>query len=274
MNQSLKSYFLLAKSNLDKQEYISRDFGYFLKSLEISDAIIAIEDDFDLSIEQISKIDLFFSSYLDGVPLEYILGESSFFGYKFYVDSRVLIPRPETELIVEWVLDLSLQKNSSIAEVGTGSGCIALSIALQKTNFKIMATDLSDLALEVAYINKKYHDVKNLLLVQSDWMSCVQENSLDLIISNPPYLKPNDSHLKNLRHEPLMALTSKNGSQSFYGIASQAILSLKSGGKIIFEHGCSQTREVSSILENFGFKNVITEQDFQGLDRYTHAEKL
>ena len=184
-----------------------------------------------------------------------------------------MIPRPETELIVEWVLDLSLSKDSAIIEVGTGSGCIAISIALQKTNINIIATDLSDPALEVANLNRKFHDVKNVLLVQSNWMSFVQEDSLDLIISNPPYLKSNDPHLSDLKHEPLIALTSENGSQSFYEIASQAIFSLKSGGRIIFEHGYSQAKEVSNILKDFGFKEIVSAQDLQGLDRYTYAKK-
>jgi len=104
-------------------------------------------------------------------------------------------------------------------------------------------------------------------------MSCAAENSLDLIISNPPYLKSNDAHLADLRHEPLLALTSDNGSQSFYEIASQGIYSLKPGGKIIFEHGCSQAKEVLNILKNLGFKNIISMQDLQGLDRYTYANK-
>ena len=262
-----------AQSNANDHQYITRDFGYFLKSLGINDAIIALEDDFDLSEEEILKIDIFFSSYLAGVPFDYIVKESLFFGYKFYIDSRVLIPRPETELIVEWVLDLSLSKDSAIIEVGTGSGCIAISIALQKTNINIIATDLSDPALEVANLNRKFHDVKNVLLVQSNWMSFVQEDSLDLIISNPPYLKSNDPHLSDLKHEPLIALTSENGSQSFYEIASQAIFSLKSGGRIIFEHGYSQAKEVSNILKDFGFKEIVSAQDLQGLDRYTYAKK-
>ena len=262
-----------AQSNVNDHQYITRDFGYFLKSLGINDAIIALEDDFDLSEEEILKIDIFFSSYLAGVPLDYVVKESLFFGYKFYIDSRVLIPRPETELIVEWVLDLSLSKDSAIIEVGTGSGCIAISIALQKTNINIIATDLSDPALEVANFNRKFHDAKNVLLVQSNWMSFVQEDSLDLIISNPPYLKSNDPHLSDLKHEPLIALTSENGYQSFYEIASQAIFSLKSGGRIIFEHGYSQAKEVSNILKDFGFKEIVSAQDLQGLDRYTYAKK-
>ena len=108
MNQSLSHYFTLARSKESKHQNILRDLKYFLKSFGVSDAIIALDDQYELSSEEILKINNFFSSYLVGIPLDYILNESEFMGYKFYVDSRVLIPRPETELIVEWVLDLSL----------------------------------------------------------------------------------------------------------------------------------------------------------------------
>ena len=224
--------------------------------------------------EQSLKIEMFFSSYLDGLPIDYILNESVFYGNKFYIDSRVLIPRPETELIVDWTLDLELRKNSLIAELGTGSGCISISLALENPNLKIIATDISNDALDVANLNVNSHDLRNILLVKSHWISCIKSESLDLIISNPPYLKPNDHHLKDLKHEPLIALITKNGLESFHEIALQAISRLKSGGKIIFEHGCSQAYEVSKILKENGFKNIFSEQDLQGLDRYTHAEKL
>ena len=263
-----------AKSNASKHKYIIRDLGYFLKSLGISDTVIALEDNLRLSKEQSLKIEMFFSSYLDGLPIDYILNESVFYGNKFYIDSRVLIPRPETEFIVDWALDLQLRKNSLIAELGTGSGCISISLALKNPNLKIIATDISNDALDVANLNVNSHDVRNILLVKSHWISCIQSESLDLIISNPPYLKPNDQHLKDLKHEPLSALITKNGLESFNEIAVQAISRLKSGGKIIFEHGCSQAYEFSKILKENGFKNILSEQDLQGLDRYTHAEKL
>ena len=131
MNQSLKNYFTLARSKESQYQNIVRDLKCFLKSIGVNDTIITLEDEHDLSAAEISKLDTFFSSYLSGIPLDYILNESEFMGYKFYVDSRVLIPRPETELIVEWTLDLSLNKNSTIVEVGTGSGCIAISIYLK-----------------------------------------------------------------------------------------------------------------------------------------------
>ena len=274
MNQELKSFFLHAKSNASKHKYIIRDLGYFLKSLGISDTVIALEDNLRLSKEQSLKIEMFFSSYLDGLPIDYILNESVFYGNKFYIDSRVLIPRPETEFIVDWALDLQLRKNTLIAELGTGSGCISISLALANPNLKIIATDISNDALDVANLNVNSHDLRNILLVKSHWISCIKSESLDLIISNPPYLKPNDQHLKDLKHEPLIALITKNGLESFHEIAVQAISRLKSGGKIIFEHGCSQAYEVSKILKENGFKNILSEQDLQGLDRYTHAEKL
>ena len=273
MNQSIKYYFALARSKEYQFQNILRDFKYFLKSLGVSDAIITLEDQHNLSSEDILKLDTFFSSYIAGIPLDYILNESEFMGYKFYVDSRVLIPRPETELIVEWVLGLPLNKNSTIFEVGTGSGCIAISICLKNKDLKILATDLSDAALEVAQINREIHKAKNVTFMQSNWLSCSVESSLDLVISNPPYIKPNDPHLRDLNHEPLMALTTEGGSQSFFQIASQASSSLKLGGKIIFEHGYSQADEVSNILKDYGFKNIVTCKDFQGLDRYTYANK-
>ncbi len=274
MKQGLKSYFIFARSKANRHKHILRDLKFFLKSLDISDPILALEDDYDLSAEQICKIDTFFSSYLANIPLDYILRESEFYGYKFYVDPRVLIPRPETELIIDWVLDLQFSKNAKIFEIGTGSGCIAISIVLKNKNLKILATDISEKALEVALINRKKHHANNVMIVQSDWMSCSVKNSLDLIISNPPYLKPNDAHLDDLKHEPLIALTSDSGSQSFYEIASQGINSLKLGGKIIFEHGYSQAEEVSNILKDLGYKNISTKKDLQGLDRFTYADKL
>ena len=265
---------MLAKSNSDKHQFIIRDLSHFLRSLGISDTIIALEDNLRLSEEQILKIEMFFSSYLDGLPLDYILNESVFYGNKFYVDSRVLIPRPETELIIDWVFESHFSNHSLIAELGTGSGCISISLAIKNPNFKIIASDISSIALEVANFNLRSHNVKNILLAQSNWMSCIKSQSLDLIISNPPYLKPNDPHLKDLKHEPSIALTAKNGLQSFHEIAAQAILSLKLGGRIIFEHGYSQANEVSSILEDNGFKNIMSRQDLKGLDRFTYAEKL
>ena len=156
MNQSLKYYFALARSNESLHPNIVRDLKFFLQCLEVSDVILALEDEANLSAEESIKINAFFESYLSGIPIDYILNESEFMGYKFYVDSRVLIPRPETELIVEWVLNLSLNKNAKIFEVGTGSGCIAISICLKNKDLKIIATDFSDRIFENKVVKEAY----------------------------------------------------------------------------------------------------------------------
>jgi release factor glutamine methyltransferase len=273
LNQSLKFFFSKVHSLSIENKYIIRDFKFFLKTLEISDVIIALEDDFTLSPNQILKIEKFFISYLSGIPIDYILNESSFFGFTFYVDPRVLIPRPETELLVEWVLESFPDKNFNVVEVGTGSGCISLSLGMHRPNFKIIASDISNSALEVAKSNQDKHQVENLTLVCSNWLSCIKANSIDLLISNPPYLKPDDSHLKDLTHEPRLALISENGSKSFVEIAQQSKIALKSGGKIVFEHGYEQALDVRNILADCGFKKIACNQDHQSLDRFTYAEK-
>ncbi len=273
MKSRLKFYFDKARELIVDHQFIARDFTYFLNALEIPSTAIVLEDDLKLSKNHIGKINSFFSSYAQGIPIDYILGESSFFDFKFYVDSRVLIPRPETELIVERVLNFSLDLNAHVLEVGTGSGCIAIALGILRPHFKILASDLSADALEVAKINLQKHEVSNVLFIRSNWLPYAKPGSLDLIISNPPYLTPEDGHLKELTHEPISALISPNGTKSFSEISQQAIIALKPNGRIIFEHGYSQRLEVTKILKDSGFKNIISEQDFQGLDRLIYAEK-
>ncbi|MDB9859876.1 peptide chain release factor N(5)-glutamine methyltransferase [Gammaproteobacteria bacterium] len=274
MNSSLKFYFDQAqKLSIDHKE-IARDFNYFLSALGIASTAIALKDDLKISGKKIASIDNFFTSYVEGIPLDYILNESSFLDFTFYVDSRVLIPRPETELIVEKVIDFALNKNANVLDVGTGSGCISISLAMLRPDLKILASDISSDALDVATINLQNYEVNNVLLVKSNWLSYAKTESLDLVISNPPYLKQDDIHLRNLIHEPQSALVSPKGIKSFLEISHQAFTALKYGGRIIFEHGYSQRLEVTEILEDCGFKNIISEPDLQGLDRFIYAQKL
>ena len=274
MNLSLKFYFDQAQKLSFEHKEIVRDFGYFLNAIGIASIAIALKDDLEVSEEQLASVDSFFTNYAKGVPLDYILNESSFLDFTFYVDSRVLIPRPETELIVEKVIDFALNKNANVLDVGTGSGCISISLAMLRPDLKIFASDISLDALDVASINLQNYQVKNVLLIQSNWLSYVKTKSVDLVISNPPYLKPDDIHLRNLIHEPQSALVSPKGVKSFLEISQQAFIALKHGGRIIFEHGFSQRLEVTSILEDCGFKNIISEPDLQGLDRFIYAQKL
>ena len=274
MNLSLKFYFDHAQKLSFEHKEIVRDFGYFLNAIGIASIAIALKDDLEVSKEQLASVDSFFTNYVKGVPLDYILNESSFLDFTFYVDSRVLIPRPETELIVEKVIDFALNKNANVLDVGTGSGCISISLAMLRPDLKIFASDISLDALDVASINLQNYQVKNVLLIQSNWLSYVKTKSVDLVISNPPYLKPDDIHLGNLIHEPQSALVSPKGIKSFLEISHQAFIALKHGGRIIFEHGHSQRLEVTEILEDCGFTNIISEPDLQGLDRFIYAQKL
>jgi len=274
LNLSLKFYFDHAQKLSFEHKEIVRDFGYFLNAIGIASIAIALKDDLEVSKEQLASVDSFFTNYAKGVPLDYILNESSFLDFTFYVDSRVLIPRPETELIVEKVIDFALKKNANVLDVGTGSGCISISLAMLRPDLKIFASDISLDALDVASINLQNYQVKNVLLIQSNWLSYVKTKSVDLVISNPPYLKPDDIHLENLIHEPQSALVSPKGIKSFLEISHQAFIALKHGGRIIFEHGHSQRLEVTEILEDCGFTNIISEPDLQGLDRFIYAQKL
>ena len=195
---SLKFYFDHAQKLSFEHKEIVRDFGYFLNAIGIDSTTIALKDDLEISSETISSVNNFFTSYVEGIPLDYILNESSFLDFTFYVDSRVLIPRPETELIVEKVIDFALNKNANVLDVGTGSGCISISLAMLRPDLKILASDISSDALDVATINLQNHQVTNVLLIKSNWLSYVKTKSVDLVISNPPYLKPDDIHLENL----------------------------------------------------------------------------
>jgi release factor glutamine methyltransferase len=274
LNSSLKFYFDQAQKLSIDHEEIARDFDYFLSAIGITSTAIALKDDLEISEEQLASVDNFFTSYVEGIPLDYILNESSFLDFTFYVDSRVLIPRPETELIVEKVIDFALNKNANVLDVGTGSGCISISLAMLRPDLKILASDISSDALDVATINLQNYKVNNVLLIKSNWLSYAKTKSLDLVISNPPYLKQDDIHLRNLTHEPQSALISPKGIKSFLEISHQAFIALKHGGRIIFEHGCSQRQEVTEILEDCGFQNIISEPDLQGLDRFIYAQKL
>jgi release factor glutamine methyltransferase len=274
LSGSLKFYFTKARKLSSHSSVLLRDFKFFLSSLDISATIIALEDDLLLSAKEQQKIEDFFEGYLQGIPLDYILKESSFFNHTFFVDSRVLIPRPETELMVEAVLKLPLRSAGAIVlEVGVGSGCISISLALSRPSWKLIASDISSEALEVAQINLKKFKVFNLQLIHSNWLSFAKPDSIELIVSNPPYIHPDDDHLKGLIHEPISALVTPNGIDSFKEIAKQAMLALKVGGRIIFEHGHKQKDQVMAVLREEGFRNITADQDLQGLNRFVLGEK-
>jgi len=210
-----------------------------------------------------------------GYPIAYLLGQRDFWSLTLSVTSDTLIPRPETELLVELACDFLrscdfLQSCDSpcVLDLGTGSGAIALAIAKEYKVAKVLATDISLAALQVAAKNAERNRVHNVSFVVSDWFSALQ-GSFSLIVSNPPYIASGDPHLLgDIRFEPQRALVSpKKGLADLYTIVSHSVSFLKRGGRIMLEHGFDQGELVRGALMDQGFSEVSTYRDGADLDR-------
>jgi len=206
---------------------------------------------------------------LAGEPLAYILGEREFFGLSFKVTSATLIPRPDTELLVELALQ-RIPQHGRVLDLGTGSGAIALSIAHSRPDAQMTAVDASADALEVARENARRLNIGNARFVHSDWFESLASERYDLIVSNPPYIEDADAHLQqgDLRFEPRSALASgADGLDDIRRIVSEAKEHLNDGGWLMFEHGYDQAARVRELLEICGFVEVFSARDLAGIDR-------
>jgi release factor glutamine methyltransferase len=249
---------------------IKNEFIFFLKEkLHFNDGEIYISSDKVLTVEDENLIKAFIKQKNEGIPLDYILNSSKFYEYEFFVDSRVLIPRPETEIIVNFV-NSHFSSPIQVLDAGTGSGCIGISIALKNPSFQIYGSDYSEDAIDVASINKNKLGVKNFLLIHANWLSCFKTKCFDLVISNPPYIAEGDSHLEKLVHEPNIALVSKEkGLFSIKKIVEQSRKVLKKGGMLMIEHGYDQQDDVGNIFKKNNFSKIEHLKDFQSLPRIT-----
>jgi len=249
---------------------IKNEFIFFLKEkLNFNDSEIYISSDKVLTVEDENLIKAFIKQKNEGIPLDYILNSSKFYEYKFFVDSRVLIPRPETEIIVNFV-NSHFSSPIQVLDAGTGSGCIGISIALKNPSFQIYGSDYSEDAIDVASINKNKLGVKNFLLIHANWLSCFKTKCFDLVISNPPYIAEGDSHLEKLVHEPNIALVSKEkGLFSIKKIVEQSRKVLKKGGMLMIEHGYDQQDDVGNIFKKNNFSKIESLKDLQSLPRIT-----
>jgi release factor glutamine methyltransferase len=218
----------------------------------------------------------------DGQPMAYLLGEKEFWSLSLSVDKRVLIPRPETEEMVEQVLDLPLPPQSVVADLGTGSGAIALALAKEKPHWFVDASDFSAQAVEVAKQNAQQCQENNnqaaeqFLLLRADWLSAFAENSFDLIVSNPPYIDALDAHLKqgDVQFEPLSALVSPNtGLADIEKIVAGADTCLKAGGYLAIEHGYDQGERIIALLDRHGYQDIVDHHDLAGIPRFVIARK-
>ena len=214
-----------------------------------------------------------------GEPLAYIVGYKEFFGLRLKVDARVLVPRPDTETLVSWALDV-LQATAPdatlrVLDLGTGSGAVAIAVAhsLQGAGRAacVLAVDASAGALAVAHENTQHLQVK-IEFIESYWLQKVS-GYFDLIASNPPYIAQADPHLAALRHEPLQALAAgMDGLDDIREIIDQAPAHLKAGAWLLLEHGYDQSGRVLELLSARGFKQVQSRQDLAGIARCTGGQ--
>ncbi len=201
-------------------------------------------------------------------PLAYLLGEKEFFGLMLRVTPDVLVPRPDTETLVDWALDLlPLQTAAAVADFGTGSGAIALAIAQHRPAARVTAIDASLSALAVARDNSARLGVA-VEWLPSDWGSALTQRRFFMIVSNPPYIAEDDAHLEMLRHEPQQALTAgADGLDAIRRIVQQAPPLLEPGGWLLFEHGFDQAGDVTRLLHKAGFADVASRRDLAGRPR-------
>ncbi|MBC3806765.1 peptide chain release factor N(5)-glutamine methyltransferase [Undibacterium seohonense] len=245
---------------------------------ELSRVQLITQSDRQLSAGQITALNNLVQKRVDGEPLAYLIGEREFFGLSFKVNPAVLIPRPDTELLVELALQHTPDK-ASLLDMGTGSGAIAISIAVQRHDLTIYACDISNDALEIAKFNadKLLKDRPSIAFYQSDWYQQIPPQRFNTIVSNPPYIVKDDEHLSqgDLRFEPINALTDHaDGLSAYRKIIGDAPAYLAKDGWLLMEHGYHQSQDVQTLLRDRGFSEVQSWQDLAGIWRVTGGRWL
>lgn len=210
-----------------------------------------------------------------GAPLAYITGEKEFWSMTLIVTRDTLVPRPETEVLVEQALQrISRDGVEKILDAGTGSGAIALAIAKERPLCEVVATDFSAAALAIAKENARQHSLPNIEFLLGDWLEPVAGQLFDVIATNPPYVPSEDPDLERLQHEPLAALASgADGLDAIRRIAVDALSVIKPGGSLLIEHGDEQHAAVAEILAQAGWTDIGVTNDLAGIPRVTTAAR-
>jgi len=220
-----------------------------------------------------ARLDALLARHRAGEPMAYLRGEQAFFGLGLQVDRRVLVPRPDTEALVQWALDLLPAPGTAarVLDLGTGSGAIALALKHQRPAWALTATDASADALAVARANAARLGL-DLRWRQGAWLAAVPGERFDLIVSNPPYIAEGDPHLAALGREPITALTAGlDGLDDLRTIVAQAPDALEPGGWLLLEHGHDQAAAVQALLRERGFEAVGGRTDLAGIVRCSGA---
>lgn len=227
----------------------------------------------ELTVEQQLHLQALIQERLAGEPIAYLIGRQAFWNDDFIVTPSTLIPRPETELLVQILLsELPVESEIQVADLGTGCGAIALSLAKERPTWQITATDFSKEALQVARENAQALHLKNVHFSQGSWCLALPHQLYHAIVSNPPYIAERDPHLEwgDVRFEPRNALVSgPDGLSAMQEIISNAGDYLHNGGLLLLEHGFEQGEAVRALLEKWGFTRIKTERDLAGHERAT-----
>lgn len=245
-------------------------------ALGVGRAWLIAHDRDELSMKEAGSLEALFARREKGEPVAYILGEREFYGRLFRVTPDVLIPRPETELLVEAALArLPKDRPGRILDLGTGSGCIAITLALERPDCEITASDASPASLDIVRGNAARLDAGNVRIIRSDWYDRLGTMSFDMIVSNPPYIALGDIHLRrgDLPHEPVHALVSGPlGLDAIHAIVTRAADHLTTEGWLLFEHGFDQAGAGAAALAQAGFESIFTLQDLGGQARVTGGQ--
>ncbi len=224
--------------------------------------------------DQLKKILDFIERRNLGEPLAYILGTKGFWNLNFFIDENVLVPRPETELLVEKILSLCGSEPLRLLDLGTGSGAIGLSLLSERPSWDVYCSDLSFKALKVAQENKK-NNLANVKLINSNWFSAFASNSFDIIVSNPPYVDQNDERLleDGVSFEPIEALVAgERGLSDIRHIIKNSREYLRDNGSLLVEHAPEQSNDVIDIFKEYSYLDIRLFQDLNGDDRVSFGK--
>ena len=260
------------------KDYLNKDYEISLIALTYlldkskSNILLSSEQDLDLTIEK--ELEEIIKKVKQGYPLQYAIGYWQFYDLLLKVDKRALIPRFETEIIVDYIIKADFKKES-ILDIGTGSGAIALSLANNLKKSKVTGIDISLDALDLSRENKKYTKIENVKFLYSDIFSNINKK-YDLIVSNPPYIGIDEYNNldSKLYYEPENALLADDNGLYFYKkIIRQANNYIHDGGLLVFEIGYNQKDSVTELLIESNFKNIKSIKDFNNFDRFIIAQK-
>ena len=243
-------------------------------TLACSRTWLLAHDDAVLSPEQVSRLRARLARRAAGEPLAYLLGEKEFHGLMLRVDSNVLVPRPDTEVLVDWALELLAgAPHQNLVDLGTGSGAIALAVKHAQPTATVTATDVSPAALGVARANARQLAL-DVEFLEGGWWQALPQRRFHLVLSNPPYIAADDEHLAALGHEPALALTpGGDGLDALRCIVAGAATHLEPGGWLLLEHGFGQADAVQALLREHGFAGIQTRRDLGGQPRCSGAHK-